>query len=130
MPVLTGRLAQVSLNVVDVDVAVAFYRDVLDLRLIAQFGPLAFFDLGGTRLMVTRSDAATNENSVLYLAVDDLHAAREALVSRGVRFVDEPHEIFDDPTGTFGEPGHAEWMTFFEDPEGNLLALSARVPST
>ena len=124
-----AHLRQVSLHVNDVDTAIAFYRDVLGLRLIAQFGPLAFFDLNGVRLMVTHSEDDPCANSVLYFAVDDLQIAREMLESRGVQFVDEPHLIFDDPSGMFGEPGHAEWMTFFNDPEGNLLALSGRQPS-
>lgn len=127
---MTGRLRQISLHVLDVDRAVEFYRDVLDLTLIARFGSLAFFDLDGVRLLVSTPEGALRGNSVLYLAVDDLASRRALLESRGVHFVDEPHRIFDDPTGIFGEPGHAEWMTFFEDPEGNLLALSARVPSS
>ncbi|MGE3327929.1 MAG: VOC family protein [Acidimicrobiia bacterium] len=121
-----GPLRQVSLTVTDVERAVAFYRDVVGLRLIAKFGPLAFFDLGGVRLSVSQAQDAPARNSVLYFAVDDVRAARAELQSRGVRFVDEPHVIFDDHDGVFGEPGQAEWMTFFEDPEGNLLALSAR----
>ena len=127
---MTDRLRQISLHVLDIDRAVEFYRDVLDLTLIARFGSLAFFDLDGVRLLVSTPEGALTGNSVLYLAVDDLASRRALLESRGVHFVDEPHRIFDDPTGIFGEPGHAEWMTFFEDPEGNLLALSARVPSS
>lgn len=129
MTMYLARLRQLSLTVIDVEASISFYRDVLNLPMVARFGQLAFFDLDGVRLMVTRSEDGSCENSVLYFAVDDLRLAREALEARGVGFVDEPHLIFDDPSGTFGEPGHAEWMTFFKDPEGNLLALSARQPS-
>lgn len=130
MALVSGRLRQVSLSVADVDSAVAFYRDVLEVPVIARFGDLAFLDLGGVRLMVSRSDGNPPANSVLYFAVDDLHGTRAALESRGVEFVDEPHVIFDDAGGLFGEPGQSEWMTFFRDPDDNLLALSARLPST
>lgn len=118
-----------SFTVGDIDRAIAFFRDVLGLPLTARFGDLAFFDLGGVRLLVSRTEGAAVSNSVLYFAVDDPHATKAVLESRGVDFVDDPHVIFDDAAGTFGEPGHAEWMTFFHDPEGNLLALSARLPS-
>lgn len=127
---LDGRLRQVSLSVTDLDASVAFYRDVLGLPLIARFGPLAFFDLGGVRLAISGTDGEVSGNSVLYFAVDDLHGARATLKSRGVEFIDDPHRIFDDADGVFGEAGHGEWMTFFRDPEGNLLALSARLPTT
>lgn len=129
MTLLSGQLRQISLSVADVDEAVAFYGDVLELPLMARFASLAFFDLGGVRLLVSGAEGAPVRNSVLYFVVDDPHATRTALETRGVHFVDEPHLIFDDTNGTFGDPGHGEWMTFFEDPEGNLLALSARLPS-
>jgi hypothetical protein len=34
--------------------------------------------------------------------------------------------LFVDEAGTFGTSGEAEWMTFFRDSEGNVLALSSR----
>jgi predicted enzyme related to lactoylglutathione lyase len=104
---------------------VAFYRDVVGLPFIARFGDLAFFDLNGVRLLVERAPKGTGA-SVLYLAVDDVRAARTALQARGVEFQDEPNVIFHDADGTFGDAGVDEWMTFFRDSEGNLLALSSR----
>jgi catechol 2,3-dioxygenase-like lactoylglutathione lyase family enzyme len=125
--VVTG-LRQVSQRVVDLDRAVAFYRDVLDLPLVARFGQLAFFDLGGVRLFMEGSGTDPAEGSaVLYLAVDDVRATRAGLEDRGVAFADDVHLIHRDDAGTFGPPAE-EWMTFFRDSEGNLLALSARVP--
>ena len=34
--------------------------------------------------------------------------------------------IHRDDTGTFGEKGGEEWMAFFRDPCGNLLAVAER----
>jgi methylmalonyl-CoA/ethylmalonyl-CoA epimerase len=113
----------VSQGVRDLDRAVAFYQDVLGLPLLARFGDLAFFDLGGVRLLL---EPAGGPGSILYLAVDDVGATTRQLVGLGVTFEDEPHAIFTDVHGTFGPAGEAEWMTFFRDSEGNLLALSAR----
>lgn len=118
-----GPLGQVSLYVLDVAGAEAFYRDTLGLAHHFTFGDLAFFDLGGTRLYVHAVDKdAWRPGSVLYFLVEDIAAAQRALVDRGVRFSGAPHRIYTDEA-TGGE----EWMTFFEDPSGNQLALMARV---
>jgi len=118
-----GPLGQVSLYVRDVAAAEAFYRDTLGLAHHFTFGDLAFFDLGGTRLYVHAVDAETwRPGSVLYFLVDDIAAAQQALTGRGVRFSGAPHRIYTDEA-----TGVEEWMTFFEDPSGNQLALMARV---
>jgi predicted enzyme related to lactoylglutathione lyase len=54
--------------------------------------------------------------SVLYFKVDDIQAVHAALASRGVRIVSEPHIIAR-------MPDHELWMSFFNDSEGNTLAL-------
>jgi methylmalonyl-CoA/ethylmalonyl-CoA epimerase len=54
--------------------------------------------------------------SILYFAVPDIRSAHREMLSRGVRFEDEPHLIARMPT-------HDLWMTFFRDSEENLLAL-------
>jgi predicted enzyme related to lactoylglutathione lyase len=125
-----GTLRQVSQRAVDIDRACAFYELTLGLPLIARFGPLAFFDLDGVRLFLSTGEGVdSGPGSVLYLAVDDILAARATLAAKAVEFVDEPHVVFVDEAGTFGAAGEAEWMTFFRDSEGNVLALSSRESS-
>jgi predicted enzyme related to lactoylglutathione lyase len=63
---------------------------------------------------------------VLYLAVDDIDAAYNTLRARGVEFLGAPHLIHRDDVGQFGGAGEEEWMAFFEDSEGNTLALVER----
>lgn len=118
------HLRQVALHVDDLDRAVAFYRDVVGLRLLARFDPpgLAFFDLGGTRLLLE----AAAPPALLYLGVDDVRAATDALRAAGVGIEAEPHVIFVDEAGQFGPAGESEEMAFFRDSEGNLVGLSAR----
>ncbi|MGE0795787.1 MAG: VOC family protein [Acidimicrobiia bacterium] len=119
-----------SLPVSDLRRAVGFYRDVVGLRLVADLGGLAFFDLGGVRLILESEpgpeDRGGGGSSVLYFAVPDIHAARAELGGRGVAFEQEPHVVHVDEDGTFGPAGEEERMAFFRDPDGNLLAIASR----
>ena len=118
-----GAIGQVSLSIRDVARAERFYGETLGLPHVFTFGDLAFFDADGTRLYLHRKDEAEwRPSSILYFLVEDIHAAQESLSARSVRFTGAPHVIYtDDATGV------EEWMTFFEDGEGNTLALMSRV---
>jgi predicted enzyme related to lactoylglutathione lyase/DNA-binding CsgD family transcriptional regulator len=118
-----GPIGQVSLNIRDVARAERFYGETLGLPHHFTFGDLAFFDAGGVRLYLHRKDDAEwQPSSIVYFLCDDIADAHRRLVERGARFTGAPHLIYtDDATGT------EEWMAFFEDGEGNTLALMARV---
>ena len=117
-------LHQVAQRADDLDVSVAFYRDVLGLPFLARFDPpgLAFFDLGGSRLLLEQGAPP----ALLYLHVPDVDAASEELVAAGVEFESPPHTIFTDEAGQFGPAGEEERMAFLRDPAGNLIALAGR----
>ena len=118
---LTG-IGQVSLLIRDVTRATRFYRDVLGLAHLYTYGDLAFFDAGGTRLYLHRKDEAEwRPGSILYFEVDDIHAAQAGLTTAGAGFAGDPHLIHRHDDGV------EEWMTFFEDGEGNTLALMSRI---
>ncbi len=118
---LTG-LGQVALLVRDIAASEAFYRDQLRLSHLFTYGDLAFFDVRGTRLFLRQvPDADWRPGSILYFTVDDIRPAYRALTAAGVRTQGAPHRIHTHEDGT------EEWMTFFEDPDGNTLALMARV---
>ncbi len=119
------RLQQVALTATNLDASVAFYRDILGLRFITRIDPpgLAFFNLGGgLRLLLS----ATESQASLYFQVDDMDLAVKELRKRGVHFLQPPHMIQRDEAGDFGKKGVEEWMAFFHDPAGNLLALVER----
>jgi DNA-binding CsgD family transcriptional regulator/catechol 2,3-dioxygenase-like lactoylglutathione lyase family enzyme len=99
----------------------AWYRDVLGLPELYSFGNLAFFDLGGVRLMLTEEEGELASDSILYLRVPDIHEAKEQLESRGVNFINAPHLIHRHEDGT------EEWMAAFEDNEGRPLQLMTEV---
>jgi methylmalonyl-CoA/ethylmalonyl-CoA epimerase len=114
-----SQIGQIAINVRDLQRAVAFYRDMLGMRFLFEApGGLAFFDVGGVRLMlgVAEKPEFSHHASILYYKVPDIGAAYETLTSRGVTFIDQPHLIAR-------MPDHELWMTFFRDSEENVLAL-------
>jgi DNA-binding CsgD family transcriptional regulator/catechol 2,3-dioxygenase-like lactoylglutathione lyase family enzyme len=115
-------LGQIARTVRTTEESRSWYRDVLGLPELYCFGNLAFFDVGGVRLMLTEADEAAQE-SILYLRVPDIHAAKEELEARGVKFTHAPHMIHRHEDGT------EEWMAFFEDNEMRPLALMTQIRS-
>jgi DNA-binding CsgD family transcriptional regulator/catechol 2,3-dioxygenase-like lactoylglutathione lyase family enzyme len=114
-----GPIGQIARSVSDTAASEEWYRDVLGLPHLYTFGKLAFFDLGGTRLMLSQEGGATKE-SLLYLRVSDIGAAHAALSARGAKFTHAPHMVHRHADGT------EEWMAFFEDPDARPLALMSR----
>lgn len=119
-PLKLGALAQISRSVRDIKESEAWYGKTLGLTHLYTFGSLAFFDCGGTRLYLQAQETAGPE-SILYLRVEDIRAAHEALSARGVQFLDAPHLIHRHADGT------EEWMAHFHDPEGRPLAIMSQV---
>ena len=115
-------LGQVSLLALDIARAEAFYRETLRLPHVFTFGDLAFFAAGETRIFLRAVPADEwRPGSILYLTVDEIGAAHGALEAAGVTFSGAPHRIHTHDDGT------EEWMAFFDDSEGNTLALMSRV---
>lgn len=112
-------LGQVSRSVSDIAVAVEWYRDSLGLEHLYTFDKLAFFDCGGTRLMLSQGEELQPAESLLYLRVPDIDAAHRMLAERGVEFINAPHMIHKH------EDGSEEWMAFFKDPDDRPLAIMA-----
>lgn len=114
-----GTIGQISRTVADIDAARTWYGDILGLRHLYTYGTLAFFDCGGARLFL--SQGAVTPESILYFKVQDIHATKARLETRGVEFTHAPHIIHRHPDGT------EEWMAFFKDNEGRMLALMSQV---
>jgi len=123
IPVTLGRIGQIARTVRDIEQSQQWYKDALGLPHLFTFGKLAFFDCGGTRLLLTQQDSLSPGESILYLMVADILAAHDQLQSRGVEFINAPHMIHKHPDGT------EEWMAFFKDLEGRTLAIMSQVKS-
>jgi DNA-binding CsgD family transcriptional regulator/catechol 2,3-dioxygenase-like lactoylglutathione lyase family enzyme len=120
-PVTLGQIGQISRTVKDIAQAQQWYGKVLGLPHLYTFDRLAFFDCGGTRLMLTQNEAVSTGESVLYFRVENIVNAYETLKARGAAFIGAPHMIHRHPDGT------EEWMAFFNDLEGRALAIMSQV---
>ncbi len=117
-----NKIGQIAINVHDTTRAVEFYRDTLGLKLLFTAGQLAFFDCGGVRLMLSPPEKPEfdHPSSILYFKVDNIQAAYDRLVHRGVKIEDQPHVVAR-------MPDHDLWLAEFRDSEGNLMALMSEV---
>jgi len=118
-PVITGT-DFVTIATKDFDRAAAFYGETLGLPELKRWGnmPAAEFETGNLTIAVMQSDAFGLDfhanNHPLEFRVDDFDTAQSELRSRGVEFKGETID------SGFCKQG------FFEDPDGNTLAIHHR----
>jgi catechol 2,3-dioxygenase-like lactoylglutathione lyase family enzyme len=118
-PLVTGT-DFITVATRDFEAAENFYGGVLGLTLSKRWGehPAAEFETGSLTLAVMQSEFFGIEfranNHPIALRVDDVAVAREELESRGVTF-----------KGDILDSGVCH-QAFFEDPDGNALALHHR----
>ena len=110
------RVHHVSINVTDVDAAIAFYRDVLELPVLDR-PPFDFaggwFALGEQQLhLIEVNDFVAPVGQHFAVQVTDIDATTATLAERGVR-VSRVAEI----------PGVCR-QAFFADPTGNSIELN------
>ena len=129
-PVTVSRLFETHLTVADLDRSVAFYRDVVGLRLALELPDrgAAFFWIGppGEALLGLWSLGSAPLGMVLHIAfrsaLDDVLGACDRLRSRGIT----PLSFFATETT---EPSVIGWMpavaVYFRDPDGHLLEVLA-----
>jgi methylmalonyl-CoA/ethylmalonyl-CoA epimerase len=117
-----GPVGQIALGVDDVDRSEAFYGGKLGLRKLFRFGGLVFYDCAGLRLLLEQTrKGAPQVGSPIYFRVADIALARRELEGRGIVFTDDIHLIAP-------MEDHDLWMTFFRDPDDNILALMTEAP--
>ena len=116
-----SSIGQIAITIRELPRAVAFYRDILGFRLLFEVSGMAFFDIGGVRLMMTAPEKPeATYSSILYYKTSDIRATATALEAKGVILESKPHMIAK-------MPDHELWMAFFRDSEGNVLGLMSEV---
>jgi len=119
MNLADASVTQLLIPIADFERGVAFYRDVLGLRLLFAAPPqMAFFQCGAVRLLVgvTPPGQEAQRGSQIYFTVQDIEAVHSSLSNQGVKFKAPPHVVNRSPKSEF-------WLAEFVDPDGNQVAL-------
>lgn len=122
---LTDSKAISGFAVNDLRAAREFYEDTLGLRVevLDQENGVTMLKLGGggEALMYLSADMRPASYTMLNFEVDDIDAAVDDLIERGVAF--ERYEDFpqDEKGIVSGGPGPS--IAWFKDPSGNVLAV-------
>jgi len=145
------NIDHVNLVVADLPGMVAFYRDVLGMRIAKEVtiqgewieavvglkgvhADVVYLELPeGPRIeliayrnpqgMRPEGLEAPHTHGMRHMAfkVDDVHLIKKTLAARGVRFLGEPQRVPDGQVKYAG--GVRKTLVYFHDPEGNLLEL-------
>ena len=118
------KISQIALVIHDLAKAEDFYKNTLGLKHLFSVPPkLAFFDVGGTRLMISLPEPqVSHKSAIVYFDVADIHSAHEELRAKNTPSLGTPHVV--------GKLGDKEvWIAEFQDPDGNLLALQSMQPA-
>jgi methylmalonyl-CoA/ethylmalonyl-CoA epimerase len=122
MEKIIQKIGQIGVPVKDLEAAILFYKDTLGLTLLFKTQSMAFFECNGIRLLLSlpEQEQFAYSSSVLYFQVDNIMDTYEAMLEKGVSFIDKPHLI--------AKMGQTEtWMTFFKDTENNTHAFMSEV---
>jgi predicted enzyme related to lactoylglutathione lyase len=107
-------IAAIWLPVSDMQRAVAFYRDSLELEVLEHGDDWTEVTAGDQRIGLNASESPAGDGgAVIAFAVDDIDATVDQLKAKGVKF---SGELSDHPWGQVAP---------FKDPEGNDLQLYA-----
>ena len=115
-----SEVGQIAVTVEDVERATAFYRDVLGVPFLFDAPGLAFFDLGGIRLMLSRPEGVESSSSLLYFLAADIQASHETLLRHGVDFIETPQVVHRTDSYELS-------IASFYDSEGNVMAIMHEV---
>ena len=115
-----GRMSNVILRVSDLDRSLAFYRDVLAMRVLGTGGAFAFLDGEGVTLALNATGDPYPDNCRLtevLFEVPDVAAEYAALREAGVEFRVEPRVVM--------AAGDRPLLAAdFSDPDGHVLSIT------
>jgi catechol 2,3-dioxygenase-like lactoylglutathione lyase family enzyme len=108
-------------SVSDLDEARKFYEETLGLRVSEEYGLMTLHLAGGRDTLVyPKANHTPATYTTLNFNVDDIEAAVDELVSRGVNFERYPGMDQDDRGINRGGGPFIAWFT---DPAGNILSM-------
>jgi catechol 2,3-dioxygenase-like lactoylglutathione lyase family enzyme len=93
--------------------SLAFYQDVLGLKVKMKESNLALLDGGAVTLgLIVRNTPQLSGATEIVFQVDNVRTAHQGLLAQGVSFVSEPHPVTP-----------SEWAAHFKDVDGHLLSV-------
>ena len=111
-----GRLSFIMLGVRDLSRSVAFYRDMLGLRVKSEVPGFAFLDGNGVTIALSEPLGTVRRRVAGYTeivySVQSVRAMYEELQRRGVKFMNEPHQV-----------SARDWAAAFSDPDGHAISI-------
>ena len=108
-------------SVNDLEAAKKFYGEVLGLKTSERYGLLTLHLAGGRDTLVyPKPDHAPATYTILNFAVDDIDAAVDDLISRGIELV-KYDGLGQDDKGINRAGG--PYIAWFRDPAGNILSV-------
>ncbi len=111
-----SRVVSIMLGVRDLNASLEFYRDKLGLNVKMREPQLALLDAGPVTLGLSpghvRLAPQVNGATEVVFQVENVRSARQALMDRGVAFMNEPRQVT--PT---------DWAAHFRDPDGHVLSI-------
>ncbi len=105
----------------DIEAAKKFYGETLGLKTSEQYGLLTLHLAGGRDTLVyPKPDHTPATYTILNFQVDDIDAAVDELISRGVEL--EKYEGLGQDEKGINRAG-GPYIAWFKDPAGNILAV-------
>jgi len=105
----------------DIEAAKKFYGETLGLKASEQYGLLTLHLAGGRDTLVyPKPDHTPATYTILNFRVDDIDAAVDELIGRGVEF-EKYDGLGQDEKGINRAGG--PYIAWFKDPAGNILAV-------
>lgn len=120
MDTISGAFSTYSSG--DIEAAKQFYGTTLGLTTSEENGMLSLALAGGQRVVIyPKDDHQPAVFTVLNLEVDDIEAAVDELVARGITFERYGDDFEQDERGI--ARGEGPPIAWFKDPAGNILSL-------
>ncbi|CAM4078195.1 glyoxalase I [Lederbergia lenta] len=116
------KVGQVGIPAKDLERAIVFYRDLLELPLLFNTETMAFFSSNNVRLLISLPEKKkfAHASSVIYFQIENIQETYKAFLNKGVTFINEPYCV--------AKMGQSEtWMAFFKDTEDNTHALMSEI---
>jgi len=115
-----SKLSNIILSVSDLEKSLAFYRDILGMKINSTIpGEFAFLDGGGivVALRERRKSVGPGLTEVVFEVVD-IYAAYESLRTKGVVFSHPPTVVTE-------SNGRQLVAADFRDPDGHILSITS-----